>query len=380
MAKTPLLFVDTNIFLDFYRAGGEAGLTLLEHIETVSDRLIVTDQIEMEFLNNRQSVILSALKLIAPAIPPIVPAYLSDSQNAAGIEKNIRQIKKRVDSMKQRFARLLKDPNNNDPVFKALRRAVARTTSLNLKFANSEQKTETYNLALQRYQRGFPPRKRQDNSIGDSINWEWIVACAKTHSRDVLIVSRDGDFGLSFDKVYYLNDWLAQEFKERVSQKKKVELSMSLAQALKKLEVKVTAAEEKEEQNIIKQIPVRKPVVVLPVRKPIVDLSDYLTDAPSFWEEFKNRVRKISPFTHALLNDPASVTFSNNTLVITLQGGEADCSILVNNPRNRLLFQTILKDLGLGEEAEIIVNSVASPATTSEADDQFNPSREDVPS
>jgi len=33
-----LLFVDTNIFLNFYRARGEAGLTLLERLETVATR------------------------------------------------------------------------------------------------------------------------------------------------------------------------------------------------------------------------------------------------------------------------------------------------------------------------------------------------------
>ena len=38
----PLLFVDTNIFLDFYRARGETGLTLLDHLKTVSESLIIS--------------------------------------------------------------------------------------------------------------------------------------------------------------------------------------------------------------------------------------------------------------------------------------------------------------------------------------------------
>jgi hypothetical protein len=53
-SRTPLLFIDTNKFLDFYRASDEAGLTLLRRIEPLSDTLIFTGQVEMEFLQNRQ--------------------------------------------------------------------------------------------------------------------------------------------------------------------------------------------------------------------------------------------------------------------------------------------------------------------------------------
>jgi hypothetical protein len=180
MAKKPLLFVDTNIFLDFYRAGGEAGLTLLKHIESVSDLLIMTDQIEMEFLNNRQGVISSALaNLKAPAIPAFTPAYLADTKTAAGIEKNIKQIRKRTEVMKERFARILKDPSTNDPVFKSFKRVVANSAH-NLKTAHEEKKKQILDFALLRSQRGFPPRKKQDHSIGDAINWEWLLDCAHT--------------------------------------------------------------------------------------------------------------------------------------------------------------------------------------------------------
>src|SRR6266478_6874545 len=282
MAKKPLLFVDTNIFLDFYRAGGEAGLTLLNHIESVSDLLIMTDQIEMEFLNNRQGVISSALaNLKAPAVPAFTPAYLADTKTAAGIDQNFKQIRKRIEVMKERFARILKDPSSNDPVFKSFKRIIANSFR-NLKFAEPEKKKQIFDFAMQRYQRGFPPRKKQDHSVGDAINWEWILDCAQTLSADVLIVSRDGDFGASLDKTFYLNDWLSQEFKERVSMKRKAELTLSLSQALKKLNVKVTAAEEKEEQSIIEQ----KAVPALPVRPAPIDFPDFHEkEVPPFWGE-----------------------------------------------------------------------------------------------
>ena len=46
-------FVDTNIFLDFYRTGNEASLSLLEKLKAVKDRILSTYQVEMEFLKNR---------------------------------------------------------------------------------------------------------------------------------------------------------------------------------------------------------------------------------------------------------------------------------------------------------------------------------------
>jgi hypothetical protein len=44
MPVKKLLFVDTNIWLDFYRARTEAGLSLLEHLEAVAEHIIVTSQ------------------------------------------------------------------------------------------------------------------------------------------------------------------------------------------------------------------------------------------------------------------------------------------------------------------------------------------------
>lgn len=53
MAIQKLLFIDTNIWLDFYRARNEISLKLLKDIEKIADRLIVTYQLESEFKKNR---------------------------------------------------------------------------------------------------------------------------------------------------------------------------------------------------------------------------------------------------------------------------------------------------------------------------------------
>lgn len=58
---TGLIFIDTNIWLDFYRSRTEAGITLLKHVEAIADRVIVGPQVEMEFKKNRQATILEAI-------------------------------------------------------------------------------------------------------------------------------------------------------------------------------------------------------------------------------------------------------------------------------------------------------------------------------
>ena len=57
-----LLFVDANIWLDFYRARTEAALSLLRHLETISGQIIVTYQLEMEVKKNRQNAIVEGLR------------------------------------------------------------------------------------------------------------------------------------------------------------------------------------------------------------------------------------------------------------------------------------------------------------------------------
>lgn len=341
MAKKPLLFIDTNIFLDFYRAGGEAGLTLLSHVESVSDSLVITDQIEMEFLNNRQSVISSALSsLKAPAVQPFMPAYLADTKNAAGIQKDFKNIKKRIEAMKGRFARILNDPNRNDPVFKGFKK-VFKETPLNLKCAAPERRKQIHQAAVERYQRGFPPRKKQDHSIGDAVNWEWILDCAGREVADMLIVSRDGDFGLSMDKAYYLNDYLAQEFKERVSPKKKVQLIPSLTQALKRLAVKVTPAEEREEAIIIEQKEIQRMSPTFPRMY------------PPFWSDLVAWCSKRSPFLKSFLDDVTFVTHRDNTLTLHFASDKSDIVSLYDNTKNRSLLQGAMLEMGLGDGCKI---------------------------
>ncbi len=87
--------------------------------------------------------------------------------------------------------------------------------------------------------------------MGDAINWEWMIDCATERGAELVIVTRDTDYGCDFEGQTLPNDHLAQEFSERVSRKRKIILCRRLSDALKHFEVAVTAEEEAEEVELI---------------------------------------------------------------------------------------------------------------------------------
>ena len=118
--------------------------------------------------------------------------------------------------------------------------------------------------AFRRFLHGCPPRKKNDTSIGDAINWEWMIHCANASNAELVIVTRDSDYGVHFENKAYINDHLKQEFAERVSKKRKLLLYARLWDALKHFEVPVTRQEEEAEAEILSKA---SEVVVLPQRE-----------------------------------------------------------------------------------------------------------------
>ena len=84
-----LIFIDTNILLDFYRVrSGGVGLELLELIDKHKDLVITGSQVEMEYKKNRQAVIIEGLKQVkAPDWGSLaLPSFLADSRPKKNIE------------------------------------------------------------------------------------------------------------------------------------------------------------------------------------------------------------------------------------------------------------------------------------------------------
>jgi hypothetical protein len=73
-----LVFVDTNILLDFYGKGGESAERQLAALERHKDSLIIGEQVKMEYLKNRQKVIVEGQKNVKSPDKPFVPPYFQN--------------------------------------------------------------------------------------------------------------------------------------------------------------------------------------------------------------------------------------------------------------------------------------------------------------
>lgn len=249
-----LIFIDTNILLDFYRIRkSNVSMKYLEEIENHLDLIITSSQVEMEFKKNRQSVILESISEIKKigSVTGSVPAILSDAKAVEMIQKARKEIHKKQKELKERIEKILKNPVYNDSVYKSLDKLFKHKSEINLNRDN-KKRFKIRNLAKKRFILGYPPRKKSDNSIGDAVNWEWIINCAEQTGKHIILVTRDSDFGCNYDNDSYLNDWLQQEFKQRISRKRKIILTDKLSKAFQLVEIPVTEEMIEEENKVIK--------------------------------------------------------------------------------------------------------------------------------
>lgn len=248
-----LIFIDTNIFLDFYRIrSSDVKLSYLDLIDNNHQRIIIGSQVEMEYKKNRQRVILDSIGQIKTpnwnSLSP--PALLQNSQPIKIINDCKKEIKKQQTKLRDRIVKILQEPGSNDIVYQTLQRLFKTTSEWNLN-RNNKVRFSIRNLAKKRFILGYPPRKKGDNSIGDAVNWEWIINCAEKSNKDIIIVTRDSDFGTTYDKQLFLNDYLLQEFKERISFRRKIVLTDKLSQAFRMIDLAVTKEMEDAETELI---------------------------------------------------------------------------------------------------------------------------------
>jgi hypothetical protein len=245
-------FIDTNVFLDFYRSNNEARIPLLQKIRQVEGRIISTYQVQMEFLRHRQEVLLKALQEMKSPVTPS-PAVVDDGHIEAATRKIREHTEKRGKYLKSRVKHMLSQPNTHDQVYQALDHLFMNPNEHVLKRSMNIRKT-IKRRAWRRFILGYPPRKQGDTSIGDALNWEWIVECASQLQGRFHIVSRDADYGCEYGGAYYLNDQLKAEFRDRVGGKSIV-YTRRLTDALKALEVHVTQQEVDAETEVMANPP-----------------------------------------------------------------------------------------------------------------------------
>ena len=250
-AMASLVFIDTKIFLDLYRVqGGDTSLSVLDHFDGNYDRIITTTQVEMEYKKNRQAAVLRSLRDATACSEGqvTVPAVLRDAQVQRSMQAARQRVSEHTKRLRERTAKLIQEPARNDIIYKVLQQLFRSKRPCHFS-RNTSGRRQIERLARKRFCLGYPPRKDGDTSIGDAVNWEWMIHCAIELDRDIVIVSRDSAYGAMWERDAILNDWLRQEFSERVGRKRTLTLTPRLTEGLDIAGIQVARAELEQEER-----------------------------------------------------------------------------------------------------------------------------------
>lgn len=253
--KNMLIFIDTNIYLDFYRSTGtHFQKSMIKLLNEHKDKIICTNQVFMEFLKNRNNLIINifnALKLPNWEIFR-TPTFTNDKNIAEVVSDSEKIIEKLINALRMKTQLLIEEPLKHDDVYKFLYE-ISSNPSKNYLTDIHNNMPECKKSASDKLHLAYPPSKKNERSMGDLLNWEWIIYCANTFSKDVIIVSNDKDFGNSIKDHCHLNEWLKNDFNTRTQKKQNILLTNKLTHGFEMLNVKVpkdAIKEEKQFQNI----------------------------------------------------------------------------------------------------------------------------------
>lgn len=199
------LFIDTNIFLNFYSFSDDRLEILDELIELTAPGQIslhLPKQVENELKRNREAKLQVAMSDFKSAkLSTGVPNHMLGTQAARQYDEAVRNAE---------HARKLLIANATSL---ALRNELEVDQKIRSLFENAtryEEDDELYQKALVRMNKGNPPGKPQ--SIGDRYIWEVLLHHAPVG--DLFIISKDGDYvsPLTMDKTSRPLAFLADEW------------------------------------------------------------------------------------------------------------------------------------------------------------------------
>lgn len=239
---TQHVFIDSNIFLDFYRLAASDLRKLNDLVDLIEEgkiHLYLTQQVYNEFFRNRENTFKETFKgflesKVAVQMSPIFkgyPEYSKISELQRELEKVKLDLKEKIE----------KDMDSRNLVADKIVRGIFEATEI----LNSEQFLDK---AIIRHRLGNPPGKK-DNSYGDEINWEALLFYVPVNT-DLIIVSNDGDYESKFFEGK-LNSFLKSEWKNK---KSKIFFYKTLGEFFNKHNISITLEIEQEKNELIEKL------------------------------------------------------------------------------------------------------------------------------
>lgn len=179
------LFVDTNIYLDFYREARDR-LSLFEELKKLQDKLIISEQGYREFQRNRTTQLIKLATEIkrTSSISIFTTAVVRDMvehQKATRLQSEVHKLGKELES---KINAMLEPKPGDDPVLDAYENLTKICT-----FIETEEKLIA--KAKTRKILGNPPISPDRHSVCDELLWEELLEFC---DEDLIIVSNDKTF------------------------------------------------------------------------------------------------------------------------------------------------------------------------------------------
>lgn len=213
------LFIDTNIFLNFYTYPDDDDGVIDELLEYIGPNKIVLHlpkQVENEFERNRESKLHGAVtEFQSSRFPNAVPNHMRGTEAARNYQEAIKIAESAKKTLIANATGLALQ--NDLPVDKKI-------TEIFNKSQKYGEDDATFKLAIERSQRGNPPGKGE--SVGDRYNWE--VLLKHVPAGDLHIVSKDGDYASPLANLDKRTVKAKRYLSEEWSKKKKMDLSISI--------------------------------------------------------------------------------------------------------------------------------------------------------
>ncbi len=189
------IFIDTNIFLDFYRFNNREKLSNLQsEMGKYQKHFISTEQSQDEFMRNRERTINDFIKTLKEQINPLYDSnFLVGMTGYERYLKSIKSANKEIDKMMHLCQSLLDDTSKDlvYNLYSSFNKEVYRRTD------------DIINRAIRRKYIGNPPTSNK-TTCGDEIIWETLLEYCQS---DCIFVTRDQTFidNANFLKMEYAN-------------------------------------------------------------------------------------------------------------------------------------------------------------------------------
>ena len=193
----PKIFIDTNVFLDFYRAKKDS-LEILRELYQHSGSIVFPSLVYDEFLRNRVKIIEQVINSLRNEKPKYFTSAIVEGLEVFEDLKRFREEHKKYLDITISKLEEIKEDSKQDDVFLELSKLYKSE-----KIEIYEHDNSIIDKAQRRHLLGAPPGTDKIK-ICDEVIWETLLA---RMNDDILIVSRDSTYKDNYNI-------LSMEFKE----------------------------------------------------------------------------------------------------------------------------------------------------------------------